>query len=248
MQCMINICVAQYLIYSCRPCRDHVQRVRRFSINYRSKSSRKTIFLVLRLLHFSRAVAEKPHLIGHGSETCRKITSGYERDQLVRPVERSAALQLLESFPHQPLKLLRLRDEGLHPVLSKLRLKRHNILGSPYMLILPANVKTDSAFSFAICMARPCTSLKPAAMGLGIAPIQASMALVTVRPVRAWPAGFRTGCRSSLPPGRHGIKAQPASSCAAAFLYKAQALASLFAVPNIPWSASLGISPRHVGW
>ena len=28
-------------------------------------------------------------------------------------------------------KLLRLRDEGLHPVLSKLRLKGHNILGGP---------------------------------------------------------------------------------------------------------------------
>ena len=42
--------------------------------------------------------------------------------------ERSAALELLESFPDQLVKLLRLRDEGLHPVLSKLRLKRHNIL------------------------------------------------------------------------------------------------------------------------
>src|SRR5271166_978399 len=29
-----------------------------------------------------------------------------------------------------------------------------------------------------------------------------------------------------------------ASPCATAFLYKAQALASLLAVPNIPWSAS----------
>ena len=43
-------------------------------------------------------------------------------------MERSAALQLLESFSDQPLKLLRLRDEGLHPVLNKLRLKRRNIL------------------------------------------------------------------------------------------------------------------------
>jgi len=34
-------------------------------------------------------------------------------------MERSAALQLLESFSDQPLKRLRLRDEGLHPVLSE---------------------------------------------------------------------------------------------------------------------------------
>ena len=43
-------------------------------------------------------------------------------------VGKSAVLELLESFPDQLLKLLRLRDEGLHPVLSKLRLKRHNLL------------------------------------------------------------------------------------------------------------------------
>ncbi len=90
--------------------------------------SRKTIFLVLRLLRFSRAVAEKPRFIGHGSETCRKITSGYERDRLVRPVERSAALELLESFPDQPLKLLHLRGVSLHLLLSKTGLKCHNLL------------------------------------------------------------------------------------------------------------------------
>jgi hypothetical protein len=43
-------------------------------------------------------------------------------------MERSAALQLLESFPDQLLKLLRLRHEGLYPLLHKLRLKRRNIL------------------------------------------------------------------------------------------------------------------------
>ena len=43
-------------------------------------------------------------------------------------MERSAALQLLESFPDQLLKLLRLRGERLHLVLSKLRLKRQNFL------------------------------------------------------------------------------------------------------------------------
>src|SRR5208337_2703205 len=45
----------------------------------------------------------------------------------------SAAWQLLESFPDQLLKLLRLRDESLHTVLSKLRPKRHNILGGSYI-------------------------------------------------------------------------------------------------------------------
>ena len=92
------------------------------------ESSRKTIFLVLRLLRFSRAVAEKPQLIGHGSETCRKITFGYERDQLVQPVERSAALQLLDSFPDQLLKLLRLRGVSLRLVLSKTGLKCQSLL------------------------------------------------------------------------------------------------------------------------
>ena len=43
-------------------------------------------------------------------------------------MERSAALQLLGSFPDQLVKLLRLRGEGLHPVLSELRLKRQNLL------------------------------------------------------------------------------------------------------------------------
>ena len=43
---------------------------------------------------------------------------------------KSAASQLQESFSDQAVELLRLRDEGLHPVLSKLRLKRHNILGA----------------------------------------------------------------------------------------------------------------------
>ena len=41
---------------------------------------------------------------------------------------KSAVLALLESFPHQPLKLLRLRGEGLHLVLSKTGLKCHNLL------------------------------------------------------------------------------------------------------------------------
>jgi hypothetical protein len=43
-------------------------------------------------------------------------------------LERSAALHLLDSFPDQLVKLLRLRREGLHPVLSELRLKRQNFL------------------------------------------------------------------------------------------------------------------------
>ena len=43
-------------------------------------------------------------------------------------MEQSAALQPLDSFPDQLVKLLRLGGEGLHPVLSELRLKRHNIL------------------------------------------------------------------------------------------------------------------------
>ena len=43
-------------------------------------------------------------------------------------LERSAALHLLDSFPDQLVKLLRLRGEGLHPVLSELRLKRQNLL------------------------------------------------------------------------------------------------------------------------
>ena len=88
------------------------------------ESLRKTIFLVLGLLRFSRAVAEKPRFIGHGNDACRKITSSYERDRLVRPIERSAASQLLGSFPDQLVKLLRLRGERLHLVLSELRLKR----------------------------------------------------------------------------------------------------------------------------
>jgi hypothetical protein len=49
-------------------------------------------------------------------------------------------VRLLESFSDQPVKLLRLRGEGLHPVLSELRLKRHNILGSA-LLILAANAR-----------------------------------------------------------------------------------------------------------
>lgn len=43
-------------------------------------------------------------------------------------MEGSAALQLLESVPDQLLKLLRLCDEGLYPVLNELRLKHRNIL------------------------------------------------------------------------------------------------------------------------
>lgn len=43
-------------------------------------------------------------------------------------MERSAALQLMESVPDQLLKLLRLCDKGLYPVLNKLRLKHRNIL------------------------------------------------------------------------------------------------------------------------
>ena len=37
-------------------------------------------------------------------------------------------LQLLESFPHQLLKLLHLRGVSLHLVLSKTGLKCHNLL------------------------------------------------------------------------------------------------------------------------
>ena len=44
--------------------------------------------------------------------------------------ERSAAWQLLESLPDQLVKLLRLRGERLHLVLSELRLKRQNLLES----------------------------------------------------------------------------------------------------------------------
>ena len=43
-------------------------------------------------------------------------------------MKRSAAWQLLESLPDQLVKLLRLRGERLHLVLSKLRLKRQNFL------------------------------------------------------------------------------------------------------------------------
>ena len=43
-------------------------------------------------------------------------------------LERSAAWQLLESLPDQLVKLLRLRGEGLHLILSELRLKRQNFL------------------------------------------------------------------------------------------------------------------------
>ncbi len=39
-------------------------------------------------------------------------------------LDKSAALQLLESFSHQLAKLLGVRDISLHPVLSELRLKR----------------------------------------------------------------------------------------------------------------------------
>jgi hypothetical protein len=40
----------------------------------------------------------------------------------------SAALQLLDTFPDQLVKLLCLRGECLHLVLSELRLKRQNLL------------------------------------------------------------------------------------------------------------------------
>ena len=43
-------------------------------------------------------------------------------------VVKSAVLELLESFPDQLLKLLRLRGVSLHLVLSKLRLKHQNVL------------------------------------------------------------------------------------------------------------------------
>jgi len=39
-------------------------------------------------------------------------------------MERSAALQLLDSFPDQLVKFLRVRGQDLRPVLSKLRLNR----------------------------------------------------------------------------------------------------------------------------
>ena len=41
---------------------------------------------------------------------------------------KSAVLELLDSFSDQLVKLLRLRGERLHPVLSELRLKRQNLL------------------------------------------------------------------------------------------------------------------------
>jgi hypothetical protein len=43
-------------------------------------------------------------------------------------IVKSAAWQLLDSFSNQLVKLLRLRGERLHLVLSELRLKRHNLL------------------------------------------------------------------------------------------------------------------------
>jgi hypothetical protein len=43
-------------------------------------------------------------------------------------MERPAKLQLLDGFPRQLVKLLRLRGEGPHLVLSELRLKRQNFL------------------------------------------------------------------------------------------------------------------------
>ncbi|MGB9166687.1 MAG: hypothetical protein WCC41_19930 [Rhodomicrobium sp.] len=45
-------------------------------------------------------------------------------------------MQLLDSFPDQLAKLLRLHGEGLHPVLSDLRLRRHNILEGLSVLTL----------------------------------------------------------------------------------------------------------------
>ena len=62
----------------------------------------------------------KPHLLG-GFFFCRHKTH-------LKLMERSAALQLLGSFPDQLVKLLRLCGEGLHTVLSELRLKRQNFL------------------------------------------------------------------------------------------------------------------------
>ena len=43
-------------------------------------------------------------------------------------MDRSAALKLLESFPDQPAKLLRVRGVSLHPILSELRLNHQNFL------------------------------------------------------------------------------------------------------------------------
>jgi hypothetical protein len=62
----------------------------------------------------------KPHLLG-GFFFCRHKTH-------LALMERSAALQLLESLHDQLVKLLRLRGERLHLVLSELRLKRQNLL------------------------------------------------------------------------------------------------------------------------
>ncbi len=56
---------------------------------------------------------------------CRNLP--YARDRIVWPLG-SAAWQLLESLPDQLVKRLRLRGEGLHLVLSELRLKRQNFL------------------------------------------------------------------------------------------------------------------------
>jgi hypothetical protein len=58
----------------------------------------------------------------------------FGRPKLSKPhrnirTEPSASLRLLESFRDRAVKLLRLRGEGLHPILSKLRLKQQNILG-----------------------------------------------------------------------------------------------------------------------
>jgi hypothetical protein len=57
MQCTINICVAQYLIYSPRPCRGSAGEEVQDELQV--ESLRETTSLALRLLRFSRSVAEK---------------------------------------------------------------------------------------------------------------------------------------------------------------------------------------------
>ena len=46
------------------------------------------------------------HLIGHGSETCRKITSGYERDRLVRPSVEISRVAAFGQFPRSACEAL----------------------------------------------------------------------------------------------------------------------------------------------
>ena len=65
---------------------------------------------------------------GGGRETTAPLLFEADAPRMVAVLERSVAWQLLESLPDQLVKLLRLRGERLHLVLSELRLKRQNFL------------------------------------------------------------------------------------------------------------------------